>query len=121
MEELAAIASLVKLGASLFLSGRAVSDMVCAGAKRPKPRRREADLLMDSFADGLSGGRPRGRGQRRQPKGKSVYAAVHHIAKDMPHLFFRFNLSFLSVVILQQPICRKSMLKISTKGESAQM
>ncbi|DBB13883.1 TPA: hypothetical protein ACH3X3_000872 [Trebouxia sp. C0006] len=44
------------------------------GARRPKPRRREAELLMDSFAEGLSDGRPRGQGQRRQPQGKALCA-----------------------------------------------
>ncbi len=76
VKELAATAPFLELGASMFLAGRAVSDLVCAGAKRPKPRRREADLLMDSFAEGLSDGRPRGRGQRRQPQEKALCAAA---------------------------------------------
>jgi len=79
-----------------------VSDMVSAGAKRPKPWRGEAALLMDSFAKEFSDGQPRGRGQRRQPQEGTLYApAPSHC--QIPHLLFRFNLSFLSVIVLQQP------------------
>lgn len=95
----------------LVLSGRVVSDTVCAGAKRPRPRRREADLLMDSFAEGLSDGRPRGRGQRRQPQGKALCAPAPS----------RQGHSALASQVLNFATTRlyaKSVLKMSTEGES---